>query len=170
MSCIVIRKVVTEKDEKLLKPGNDGRKIFATSGVINEFEEKEINSGVWSPGDIFPTEEGDIEISSFTNIARQDRHYHKNTIEIYMVLSGNMLIYITDKKTRYCLKEGDEIVILPGTVHFIDSKKDISFLTRVHSFNSYGASNKFVQLEKNGEWFCWANLSDKDKNTVYNGE
>ena len=166
MSCIVIRKKEVKSDRKLLTPNNNGRKIFATSGAIQEFGEREIKSGIWTPGDIYPTKKGGLEISTFTETAKQDRHMHKETTEIYTVLEGGIFIAINNDEHFY-LDEGDEIIIYPGTIHYLSTR--YMSLIRVHSINSYGAKDKFVQLQKNGKWCCWAYLSDEERETVFNG-
>ena len=55
------------------------------------------------------------ELAVFTHLAAQDRHYHKVGTEIYMVMSGTMLIEA--RGVNYHLAAGDMLVVNPGTVH-----------------------------------------------------
>jgi quercetin dioxygenase-like cupin family protein len=45
---------------------------------------------------------------------------------------------------------GDEIIVLPGTVHEVISNETTSFLTRVHSVNCHGDRDKYMR--KKGIW------------------
>jgi quercetin dioxygenase-like cupin family protein len=103
------------KIRKLENPGNNGRKIFASTVMSNKGETV-ITNEVWTAPNIFPTGDGGFEVSTFTEFSIQDRHRHFIGTEIYTVLRGKLELYINDKKIP-ALYAGDEIVVLPGTVH-----------------------------------------------------
>jgi quercetin dioxygenase-like cupin family protein len=142
---------------KLETPENNGRKIFATS-VMPQKGETTIDQELWVAPSIFPTGNGGIEIATFTEYSSQDRHRHDRATEIYTVLKGQLIFYINDREIPV-LHEGDEIVILPGTVHQVrkpsyrlEKKDDFELIVRVHSISCYGEDDKYVQLEPDGKW------------------
>ena len=106
---------------------------------------------------------GGFEIASFTEFSAQDRHKHDRAVEIYTVLEGRMEMYIDDAGP-YLFGSGDEVVILPGTVHEIVQKKrrarnpgePFDMLVRVHVIGCYGAEDKYVQVEAGQEWRRWS--------------
>jgi mannose-6-phosphate isomerase-like protein (cupin superfamily) len=164
---------VIRKENKLRMLGKNGRKIVATS-VISKFDEELIDDPIWKVPKILPTGDGGLEIASFTEFAGQDRHKHKKSIEIYTVLKGTMEIYIDDKGP-YSVYEGDEVVILPGTIHQVVQKNprpdlsegDFDLLVRVHAMDCYGNADKYVQLNPNGDWERWDNISREEKDRAY---
>jgi quercetin dioxygenase-like cupin family protein len=89
-----------------------------------------------------------VEVASFTEQAGQDRHKHLVGTEIYTVIEGTMAIRIGDKD-NVILEAGDEVVILPGTVHQV-LESSAPFLTRVHAINCHGLRDKYVEEE--GVW------------------
>ena len=144
---IVIRKFHVIEDWKLHiepKDKNNGRKFFVNEIYHNK--ELQIQDPEWQAGPIkgktpvFETGFGGLEIATFTHEAGQDRHKHLIGTEIYTVLEGIMAIWVEDREIM--LNAGDEIVILPNTVHEVLLKEDIKFLTRVHSINCYGDRDK----------------------------
>lgn len=163
---------VIDKENKLGRLNNNGRKILALN-VKKEFGEELINAPVWKAPQILPTGEGGIEISTFTEYSKQDRHKHLKGTEIYTVLKGTMEIFINDEP--YILNELDEVVILPGTVHEVaqqnsGERKNIDsfeLVVRVHSINCFGESDKYVQLEQDGKWESWENLSNEKRKRTY---
>lgn len=145
-------------DPKLQLPGN-GRKF-----LVNEiYADKEcpIKKGMdpFHPGflmwksdyagkaPILEVGFGGTEVATFTQKAKQDRHKHLEATEFYTVLEGKMKIKIDGKEIT--LKEKDEVIIFPGTVHEIISN-ECEFVTRVHCTNCYGDEDKYI--EKGGKW------------------
>src|SRR5947209_11436879 len=130
---------------KLENSDNTGRKICATS-VMPEYGERTLAGTDWTAPAVLPTGPGGFEIATFTEFSAQDRHKHEKAIEIYTVLEGSMDIYIDDGGP-YTLRAGDELVILPGTVHEIVQRnrsarkpgQPFEVLVRVHVIGCYGA-------------------------------
>ncbi len=180
VSFILISKADVERDaepaggpNKLGLQDNNGRKICATA-VMPKFGEHEIDNPHWTPPAILPTGDGGFEITTFTEFAAQDRHKHESALEIYTVLEGRMEIYIDDLGP-HVLGPGDEVVILPGTIHEViqtkrrarDPGEAFDLLVRVHAIGCHGADDKFVQLEAGGEWRRWSELSRERRTAAY---
>lgn len=156
ISHLVLRKEQVKADWKLRarrERKNNGRKVFVNQIYPSkEFHARETE---WKPGSqtdkspVFETGPGGIEISTFTHEAGQDCHKHLIATEIYTVLEGRMRMRIDETDPPLTLEAGDEVVILPDTVHEVLSGQD-SFLTRIHAINCYGNSDKYVR--RNGEW------------------
>jgi len=156
VSHIVLRIKNVKEDWKLNvqpKEKNNGRKV-----LVNEIYKKteiHISDPEWTPGSetdptpVFETGIGGIEIATFTNKAGQDCHKHRIATEIYTVLEGTMQMRINEKDPPISLKAGDEIIVLPNTVHEVLTG-DTSFLTRVHSINCHGNRDRYIK--KNDEW------------------
>jgi mannose-6-phosphate isomerase-like protein (cupin superfamily) len=150
-----------------------GRKI-CTTFVMPEFGEHAIDSVDWSVPAVLPTGPGGFEIASFTEFSAQDRHKHDRAVEIYTVLEGRMKMYIDDAGP-HVFGSGDEVVILPGTVHEIVQKKrrarnpgePFEMLVRVHVIGCYGAEDKYVQLEQGQEWRRWSELSREERRRCF---
>lgn len=154
-----------ESDEKLLIPGNNGRKISSVAGALKNIEEKIFkNAHIWKPDDIWEVKRGGLEISTFNENSRQERHYHKMGVETFFVIKGKITINI-DNLYECHLEAGDEYIVDAGVVHQVTNVSK-GTLVRVHAI-SYGEKDKFVQLQKNGKWCCWAYLSDEDKKNLY---
>ena len=83
----------------------------------------------------------DTEVAVFNQYAKQDRHYHKQATEIYIVQDGSMTIDVDG--THYHLATGDMIVVKPGAVHEIMSRNS-EFICRVVTVNCRGLVDKFV--------------------------
>jgi mannose-6-phosphate isomerase-like protein (cupin superfamily) len=155
---VILRKEIVKKDWKLVvvpREKNNGRKVFANT-IRNEYE-KPIKDPEWQyapEGEqtpVFKTGVGGIEIGTCTEKAAQDRHKHFICTEIYTVLEGKMSIKIDDNPKPITLSCGDEIIVLPGTVHEVLYDENSKFLTRVHSIKCYGDADKYI--EKDGVWF-----------------
>jgi mannose-6-phosphate isomerase-like protein (cupin superfamily) len=160
------------KDRKLEIPGNNGRKIFATSVMLQKGETV-IDNETWSAPAVYPTGDGGIEIANVTEFCSQDRHMHNRATEIYTVLKGQLGLFINDKEIPV-LNEGDEIVVLPGTIHQVckppyslEKKESFDLLVRVHSICCYGEDDKYVQLEQGGEWVKWSTLTPELRVNAY---
>jgi quercetin dioxygenase-like cupin family protein len=78
------------------------------------------------------------ESAVFTQLARQTRHRHMIGTEIYFLLQGRMSIDV--EGTEYRMKEGDMIVVNPGSFHEV--KREGEFLCRVVTANSGGQQDK----------------------------
>ncbi len=158
---------------KLASCDNTGRKICAVS-VMPEFGEHAASSPDWAVPAVLPTGAGGFEIATFTEFSAQDRHRHEHAVEIYTVLEGCMEIYIDDAGP-YTLAAGDEIVILPGTVHEIVQRKRrarnpgerFASLVRVHAIGACGPVDKYVQLEQGAEWRRWSELSREQRRACF---
>jgi len=180
-----VRYVLIEKDKvvgdaeligetnKLGAENNNGRKICATT-VMPKFGEAEIRDPQWQVPAVLPTGEGGLEVATLTEFTGQDRHKHQKSTEIYTVLRGEFQIYVDDAGPL-TLRAGDEIVILPGTVHEVihrerrarDASESFDLLVRVHAINCHGVDDKYVQLELDGEWRQWSSLSKEDRTRAY---
>ncbi|HEX2958303.1 MAG TPA: hypothetical protein VHO70_15825 [Chitinispirillaceae bacterium] len=158
--------------KKLRTPGNNGRKVFATS-VMPQKGESVIDTEIWSAPAIYPTGDGGIEIATITEFCSQDRHLHKRATEIYTVLKGQLSMFINDKEIPE-LGTGDEIVVLPGTIHqvrkpsrVLEKNDEFDMVVRVHSICCYGEDDKYVQLKQEGEWVKWSKLSPELRGNAY---
>lgn len=157
---------------KLETPGNNGRKVFATS-VMHHKGETIIDTTMWSAPAIYPTGNGGVEIATITEYCSQDRHQHHRATEIYTVLKGQLGMFINDKEIPV-LNPGDEIVVLPGTIHQVrkpsstsEKKQEFEMVVRVHSICCYGEDDKYVQLQQSGEWVKWSTLSPESRVNAY---
>jgi mannose-6-phosphate isomerase-like protein (cupin superfamily) len=170
---VLLDGTIIHQKNKLGLVNNNGRKIFANK-IMTQYGEERLIDTVWRVPNIYPTGGGGIEIATFTEFSQQDRHKHKKGTEIYTVLKGTMQLFINDGDPLVLL-EGDEIVILPNTVHEIvqqrsDERKDsedFKLLVRVHSLNCYGASDKFIQFKPKGAWKLWKDLSKEQQRSAY---
>lgn len=160
VSHVIIKYADAINDQKLSLSGNNGRKVLVNE--IYENKEHHIQKGldtsypdfvIWKPEPntegkipVLEVGYGGVEVATFTEHAKQDRHKHLLGIEIYTVLTGKMRIKINDNEIE--LNEKDEVVILSGTIHEVIP--DGKFVTRVHSINCQGDNDKYI--EEHGEW------------------
>ena len=156
ISHLVLRKESVKADWRLYvrpKESNNGRKVLVNE--IYPSSEAHAQEAEWASGSqtdkspVFETGFGGLEVATFTHEAGQDCHKHLIATEIYTVLEGRMQIRVEEMEPPLVLEAGDEIIILPNTVHEVLANGD-SFLTRVHSINCYGDRDKYVR--RNGEW------------------
>jgi quercetin dioxygenase-like cupin family protein len=154
ISHIVLKKDNVKADWRLHiqpKEKNNGRKVLVNE--IYPSKESHIQVPVWKPGaetdktPVLETGFGGVEVATFTHEAGQDCHKHFIGMEIYTVLEGTMRMEVD--QTLVTLEAGDEIIVLPNTVHEV-LPDGTPFLTRVHSINCYGDRDKYV--DRNGEW------------------
>jgi mannose-6-phosphate isomerase-like protein (cupin superfamily) len=158
---------------RLAAPDGNGRKVCATS-VLPEYGEHVIDSPDWSAPAILPTGPGGFEIANFSEFSAQERHKHERAVEFYTVLEGRMEIYLDDGGP-YTFDAGDELVVLPGTIHEIVQKKmrprnpgeRFDLLVRVHVLGCYGAEDKYVQFEQSGEWRPCSELSREERSNCF---
>ncbi|MCJ7604056.1 MAG: cupin domain-containing protein [Desulfobulbaceae bacterium] len=139
---VIIRKDKAASDERLAKSDNRGRKIFATKMLPNK--SLALHNPDWEPpkeGEksmILETGCGGLEVATCNENTQQKCHKHLLATEIYTVLEGEMKIKVDG--TVINMKQGDEIVVLPGTTHEIVTTG--TFLTRVHSVGCHGDNDK----------------------------
>ncbi len=154
MSHVILRKEYVKRDWKLRtrpKEKNNGRKILVNS--IYRKTEKAIRNPEWKPAPktrktpVLETGLGGIELATFTHEAFQDCHMHILATEIYIVLEGKMKMRLNDRQ-NVLLCAGDELIILPGTVHEV-LPEGHRFLTRVHTVNCSGDGDKYVRANCN---------------------
>ena len=82
-----------------------------------------------------------IEVSIFSNVALQERHFHKLATEIYCVVDGEMKIEVNEE--YYTLSAGDMIVVAPHSIREVQ-KAENPFLCQVFAGNCYGKQDKYV--------------------------
>ncbi len=127
------------KNDPALSAGNRGaRKLLVTTLFGNE---EEASEPIWKPSD--PCQVllmSKTESAVFNNLCRQDRHYHKEGIEIYSVIEGRMQMEVDDR--LYELAAGDMIVVLPGAKHLVKQSKEC-FLCRVLTVDCAGEEDKY---------------------------
>lgn len=130
----------TRKDDALQQRG--ARKLLATKICpMLEVEAQEVTWQSPSASHKCPVQlEENIETATFTQLAAQERHYHKLGAEFYLVLEGSMSIEVEGQ--IYNLSAGDMIIINPGAVHQV--KPDgCEFICRVITANCGGAADKY---------------------------
>ena len=159
---VLLRSEVVARDPRLVEPGNNGRKVLATE-LWPQRGEHALEIPEWSPSAVVATGTGGLEVSTLTEHTRQDRHKHLRATEIYTVLRGSLAVRLEDGEPLE-LAVGDELVVLPGTVHELlpPAPRGASapeLLVRVHAIASGGAADKLVQLEPEGPWRVWPELS-----------
>jgi len=170
---LVRRERVEEDVERLGAAGNNGRKVCATR-VLRELGERELDDPEWNAPAVLPTGPGGLEISTLTEFTAQDRHKHERSTEVYTVLRGELSVWIDDRGPLR-LAAGDELVVLPGTVHELvrakrrarEPEEPFDLLVRVHAFPCHGATDKLVQLVPGGEWLRWDGLSETEKRSAW---
>jgi mannose-6-phosphate isomerase-like protein (cupin superfamily) len=129
------------KDPALQPGGRGDRKIVVTT----LYPETEVNAVTlcWSAGSESsktPVQVmADLEVAVFNHHARQTRHWHNRGTEIYMVLEGEMFIWVQGEE--HVLRTGDMIVVSPGAEHEVLSKRT-EFLCRVVSVHCSGKVDK----------------------------
>ncbi len=143
---LIVRFADAAADQKLMRPGNNGRKVLVNA--LRPHTEVAAGDPQWRSAipprktPVVETGAGGVEAATFSQTARQDRHKHKRSTEFYTVLAGVMHVRLNDDKA-HTLRAGDELVVFPGTIHEILSKGE--FLTRVHSIGCRGARDKVVE-------------------------
>jgi len=163
-----LRKQSVADDWKLEVAGGNGRKVFVNR--MYEATEQPLTDPEWRAEaregrtPVVETGRGGLEIATCTGMAAQDRHKHLSSTEAYTVLEGSLCIYLDDEGP-FELGAGDEVVILPGTVHEIVRGGDM--LLRVHAIACGGEADKYVQLEPAGEWVRWSELSREERRLAY---
>jgi mannose-6-phosphate isomerase-like protein (cupin superfamily) len=124
-----------------LQAGRRGaRKIVVTKLYSKECEAKDT---VWHadpsqcPVQVMP----DTELAVFTHLAAQDRHYHKEGTEVYMVISGTMLMEAGG--VNYPLAAGEMLIVNPGTGHEV-KPSGTEFMSCVITVKCKGDKDKYI--------------------------
>ena len=162
---LIIRKEISKSDWKLQKMDgarNNGRKflvnsIFPKTECLAEDPEWKPSSTPEEKTPVIPTGKGGIEISTFNENADQDCHKHLKGTEIYSVIEGSMKIRLNESEI-VTLKAGDDVVVLPGTIHEVLYDETSKYLTRVYSIDCFGNDDKFVKVDGN-----WVNSTGQQK-------
>jgi quercetin dioxygenase-like cupin family protein len=143
LSALVITRVAVEGDPALQPDSRGARKLLVTD--LYSANECEATSVQWVPpvaGEKCPVlVVAGAEMAVFNQHATQDRHYHKQGIETFMVIDGVMVIEVDGQ--NHSLSSGDMIVVNPNAVHKIRSE-GTKFICRVVTLNCGGESDKFV--------------------------
>ena len=127
-----------------LKDGGTGCRKLVVPEIYPSIEMLATRSHWQVPG---PEEKGhvlsmsNIEVSIFSNVAPQDRHFHKLATEIYCVVDGEMEIEVNEE--LYMLSAGDMIVVAPRAIHEVRNA-EYSFLCQVIAANCHGSQDKYV--------------------------
>ncbi len=117
------------------------------------------------PGDVIETGEGGCEVAIFTQKTVQDRHYHSDATEIYIVTRGKMDILVGSEGNFRSIVQGDLLHIEAGTWHQVLRTTD--FTAIVISPETDGEKGKYVQLEEGGAEHCWADLRADERIAAY---
>lgn len=75
---------------------------------------------------LITNEDSQVLALSHLEISDAKRHYHKNTTEVYYVLSGLGELELDDKKIK--LEEGTTVLVKPGMVHRAISHEKLNVL------------------------------------------
>jgi len=138
---VQLAKILTDP---AMQPGARGARKLAVTRIYDPAETPASDS-LWEP----PRETrqpcpvlelGGTEIAVFNEHADQQRHFHKQATEIYLVVAGDMVVEIDG--TDHHLKTGDAVIISPGAPHAI-KKQGLKFTSYVISANCGGPEDKF---------------------------
>jgi quercetin dioxygenase-like cupin family protein len=173
---VILRKDVVQSDPKLAlpRPINNGRKHLVKE--LWPRSEKPIQDPEWFFGPpytgselsaegktpVLETGSGGTEIATFDQRADQDRHLHRISTETYIVLDGVLRMSINDGAPVTLLR-GDEIIVLPRTIHQIMVGDCDTFLARLHAMQCHGDVDKYVQLTQGGDWQPWKSLTPEER-------
>ena len=142
--CLHIALNEVKKDPALAPTSRGARKFIVTEILTNKGEE-ETKSDIWkAPQSEKPCPVlwiSNVEMAVFNEVSSQDRHYHKEGTEVYMVIEGQMTIEVESK--TYKLLQGDTLIVHPFSVHEVKSE-GTQFLCRVITLNCQGKQDKFV--------------------------
>lgn len=127
-----------------LKDGGTGYRKLVVPEIYPSIEMIATGSHWQVPG---PKEKGHVlqmsnfEVSIFSNVAPQKRHFHKLATEIYCVVDGEMDIEVNEE--LYILSSGDMIIVAPRAIHEVRNAGK-QFLCQVIAANCYGRQDKYV--------------------------
>jgi mannose-6-phosphate isomerase-like protein (cupin superfamily) len=143
---LFVSKEAVKSDSALAAGARGARKLMVTG--LRENNERSADKIVWeapTSGEkcaVLPM--ANAEIAVFNQNAAQIRHCHEKGTEIYMVMEGQMTMDVDD--VEYLMREGDMMVVHPGTVHNVKPGKS-GFLCRVVTINCGGGADKIVKNE-----------------------
>lgn len=142
-SSLFVRMDKIQMDPAMQSGGRGARKLAVTQ-VYNHVEVLARDSNWEPPHDNRQPcpvlELPGTEVAVFNEIADQQRHFHKQATEIYVVVSGSMAVEV-DGATHH-LQSGDAVIIGPGRPHKIKNQ-GLKFTSYVISSNSGGPADKF---------------------------
>ncbi|BAF69785.1 cupin domain-containing protein [Nitratiruptor sp. SB155-2] len=132
-----------KSDNAFLPGGRGTRKIIVTKTYSNK--EEEVKTPLWKPplkNEKCPVYRmNNVEMSFFTEQAKQERHYHKEGTEIYMVIEGEFIIEIENK--IYRLYQGDTIIVPPFSIHHVKNEGN-RYFCRMININCGGIEDKYI--------------------------
>jgi len=131
------------KKDPALKPDARGARKLAVTQVYDLVETQAADPCWRPPGKEEPCpvlQLAATEMAVFNQDADQQRHYHKQATEIYVVVEGAMAIEV-DGATHQ-MQVGDAVIIGPGVVHEI-KKQGPKFTSYVIGANCGGPGDKF---------------------------
>ena len=143
-NAFLVRKSAIWNDPVFQEGGRGARKLLVTE--VYDGKEHEAQDAKWKapaehetcPVQLMP----DTEVAVFNHETPQDRHFHKQGTEIYMVIEGQVTIEVDSKD--YLLDPGDMLVVNPCSIHEVKPGKN-DFLCRVITVNCGGVDDKFVE-------------------------
>ena len=140
--CLHIALDQVKQDLALSSVKRSARKLIVTD-ILKGKEQEAIND-IWyppPPGQECPVlRMNNAEMAVFNHEADQDRHYHKESTEIYETIEGEVVLEVEGK--TYHLRQGDALVVHPFSVHEV-KKGDTPFLCRVVTLNCGGQKDKY---------------------------
>ena len=131
------------KKDPALQPSARGARKLAVTQIYDRIETPAGNPG-WEPPDngspcpVLPLPAAEVAV--FNQGAAQQRHYHKQASEIYVVVEGTMAIEIDE--TTHSLKAGDSVIVAPGVPHEV-KKQGLKFICYVIGANCGGPGDKY---------------------------
>lgn len=131
------------KKDPALQPDARGARKLAVTQVYDRVETPATEL-CWKPSDTGSScpvlQLPATEMAVFNQNADQQRHYHKQATEIYVVVKGRMTIEIDG--TTQQMQTGDAVIIGPGVVHAIKNQ-GLKFTSYVIGSNCGGPADKF---------------------------
>ncbi len=169
-SPLLVRLADIKRDSRFLQKGSNGRKVCVTE--MYPKTERSPKGLLWTPGDVIEVGEGGAEISYVNDGAGQDRHLHRKATEEFLVVEGSMGIRLREDGEIRQIQAGEYPILFeecasvePGTPHQV--LRNTPFVAIVVATDSGGPGDKFVQLEPDGEWICWTQLSPEQRQMAY---
>jgi mannose-6-phosphate isomerase-like protein (cupin superfamily) len=80
-----------------------------------------------------------LDLAVVDHRAKQDRHYHRGTLELYRVLEGTLTMWVGNVK--HTIQAGEEIIVAPYAVHEVVS--ETPFIAAVIVATATGTADKF---------------------------
>ena len=130
------------KRDPALQMGNRGARKLAVTRVYDQAE-KPAQATCWSPpaaGQVSPVLQlPDTEMAVFNQNADQQRHYHNQATEIYVVVEGSMALEVNG--SNHLMQAGDTFIVGPRIVHEVKNQ-GLKFTSYVISANCGGPGDK----------------------------